>query len=223
LAVAFLILTTTLILAIQTTGIENANSDDNVTSDPAASQEIGEIEYTDETGTHLVDFFNDSTDCFDWIKTNTPKDAVFLCWFDYGYSILGYAERNVIIKNPSQESLETITYLTGRPVYEFDSHDKILDVSRALITNNSDETIELMQKYAATYVFVHKNDPQKMVWPAALLELDYGAYAICKEPNGTFVPSPALSQTVLYQLSQDGATGFTLVYQGEAGKVYRIN
>jgi asparagine N-glycosylation enzyme membrane subunit Stt3 len=222
------VLTVSLIssVLIQNAGVKtNTIIDNNVdaTPGPTNDSEIEEIQYTDKNGTvHVGDLFKDSKDTFNWIKNNTPEDSVFLCWFDYGHSILGYAERDVVVKNPSQESLEVMQYLKGAPVEEFESQDKFLDVCKALIATDSTETIQLMQKYNAEYIFVHDNDPQKMVWPATVLGLDAIEYSICQESDGTMVPSEKLSQTILYQLSQDGATGFDLVYQGQAAKVYKI-
>jgi hypothetical protein len=42
-----------------------------------------EIEYTDETGNHSEHYFEPQMrNGLDWIKMNTPEDAVFLCWWD---------------------------------------------------------------------------------------------------------------------------------------------
>jgi len=52
------------------------------------------IEYTDETGEQLGDFWVDAKNCLEWIKNNTPENSTFLCWWDYGHMIKGYTGRD---------------------------------------------------------------------------------------------------------------------------------
>lgn len=42
---------------------------------------------------------NDWLDALDWIKNNTPKDAVFASWWDYGYWISTMGERATLADN----------------------------------------------------------------------------------------------------------------------------
>ncbi len=42
---------------------------------------------------------NDWLDALDWIKNNTPKDAVFASWWDYGYWIATMGERATLADN----------------------------------------------------------------------------------------------------------------------------
>ena len=73
----------------------------------------------------------------DWIKENTPENSTFLCWWDYGHMIKGYAERNVLVRNPSEEIKECVPDPSTIP--EFDPHEKIYDV--ATVFTNSTRTI----------------------------------------------------------------------------------
>ena len=42
---------------------------------------------------------NDWLDALDWIKNNTPKDAVIASWWDYGYWISTMGERASLADN----------------------------------------------------------------------------------------------------------------------------
>lgn len=95
----------------------------------------------------------------DWINESTPEDSVFLSWWDYGHMIRGIAEREVVIFAPSEEILWTIPDPSS--IEEYSDHQRILDVAYALCTTTSTETISMMNKYNATYIFVSEDDIAK--------------------------------------------------------------
>jgi len=66
--------------------------------------ETTRIHFTVDEKTYVGYPWNESyIPALDWIKNNTPKDAEFLCWWDYGGMIMGYTERNVVAHAASKK------------------------------------------------------------------------------------------------------------------------
>ncbi len=184
-----------------------------------------EIEYEDETGNHSEMYFEPQMRTgLDWIINNTSENAVFLCWWDYGHSIKGYAERNVIARNPSHEWIEMVAIARTDPnaIKEFDSNDKVVDVAKALAANNSPETQQIMEKYGATYIVVYKDDLIKTPWMYKVAGLDPMNYRT-QFQNSSWVLNEAGKQTMISRLLDNQDTGFALVYQDASMKVYKID
>lgn len=184
-----------------------------------------EIKYTDETGNHSEQYFETQMRTgLDWIKNNTSENATFLCWWDYGHMIKGYAERNVIARNPSHEWIEMVAIARTDPsaIKEFDSNDKVVDVAKALAASNSTETLQIMEKYGATYIVVYKDDLAKAYWMYKVAGLDPMNYRVQLQ-NSTWVLNEAAKQTMISRLLDNRDTGFTLVYQDVSMKVYKID
>jgi asparagine N-glycosylation enzyme membrane subunit Stt3 len=181
-----------------------------------------QIAYTDETGNHSGQYFEPQMRTgLDWIKSNTPQNATFLCWWDYGHMIRGYAEKNVIVRNPSREWISIVA--DPNAIKEFDPNEKLVDVAKALTTNNQTQTLQIMEKYDASYVVVYKDDgPQvgKAWWMFKVAGLDPTNYQ-AKLENSTMVFNDAGTQTMLSRLLDNRDTGLTLVYQDAVMKVYR--
>ena len=174
------------------------------------------IEYTDESGRHMGLFWNDTRKCLEWIKENTSENAVFLCWWDYGHMIKGYTGRDVIIRNPSKEIQKSVA--NPKKVREYDPHERIVDVARALSTEDPNVTLNIMKKYNASYIFIYKDDLRKagwIFWAAGLNSSDY----INDEGNFT----DRGKQTILYRLVSGINPVFTIAYQDERVKVYRAH
>jgi asparagine N-glycosylation enzyme membrane subunit Stt3 len=132
------------------------------------------IEYIDEAGKHSGLFLTTMRNALEWIKTNSPKDSVFLCWWDYGHMIKGYAERNVVIRNPSREILKSVTHPSK--IKEFDPHERIVDVATAFSTTDPNEALRIMQRYGVSYVLVYEEDLYKahwIFWTAGLNTTEY--------------------------------------------------
>jgi len=185
-----------------------------------------EIEYADETGNHSEMYFElQMRTGLDWIKSNTLENATFLCWWDYGHMIKGYAERNVIVRNPSHEWIEMVAKARTDPgaIKEFDSNEKLVDVAKAFTTSNLTEMLQITEKYGAGYVVVYKDDgPQvgKAWWMFKVADLDPTSYQL-KLENSTLVFNDAGKQTMLSRLLDNRETGLTLVYQDAVMKVYK--
>ncbi|KAH9958806.1 Oligosaccharyl transferase STT3 subunit [Russula dissimulans] len=47
-------------------------------------------------GLHIIDDFREA---YYWLRQNTPKDAVVMSWWDYGYQIAGMADRPTLVDN----------------------------------------------------------------------------------------------------------------------------
>jgi len=94
-----------------------------------------------------------------WMKNDIPDSSVILCWWDYGHMIRGIAEMEVVIYAPSKEILWSI--VDPSQIHEYSDHQRVLDVAEALTTTNPNETISLMSKYSATYIFVSIDDAAK--------------------------------------------------------------
>jgi asparagine N-glycosylation enzyme membrane subunit Stt3 len=175
------------------------------------------MEYTDEEGKHTEGYFEvDIRDGLDWIKVNTPEDSVFLCWWDYGHMIKGYTERNVIVRNPSEEIKESIA--NPDSITEFDPHERIMDVAKALTTSDFNELQQILDKYDVTHVLVCTDDLGKSAWMfhiAGLEPSDYGEYS---ESGVEF--TEAGMQTMIAKLLENRDTGLTLIYEDEEIKIY---
>jgi len=182
-----------------------------------------EIEYKDENGSHSEKYFEPQMRTgLDWIRNNTPEDAVFLCWCDYGHAIKGYAERNAIVRNPSHEWIIMIAESFRSHITEFDPNEKLVDVAKALTTSNYTEMSQTMEKYDATYVVVYKDDGPpvgKVWWMFKVAGLEPTSY--WKLENSTQLFNDAGKQTMLSRLLDNRDTGLTLVYQDAVMKVYK--
>jgi len=77
----------------------------------------------------------DWLDSMEWIKNNTPKDAVVAAWWDYGYWISTMGERATLADNST-----TYTYI-------------IENIAKMLLSN-PDESWHLLQEMQADYILV---------------------------------------------------------------------
>jgi uncharacterized membrane protein len=174
-----------------------------------------ELTYTDESGQHSSSNFDDAMKSgLLWINSSTPENATFLCWWDYGHMVKAVGERDVVVRNPSHEILASIADPSG--LKEFDPNSKIQDVATVLTTTNQSQTLQIMAKYNATYIMVHRDDLVKSAWffrIAGLNETDY-------------VTSQGFTDlgdnTMIVRLLDNRDTGFTLVFHDEQMKIYKI-
>ena len=178
-----------------------------------------QIEYRDEEGIHSDMYFMvESRDALDWIKANTPEGSMFLCWWDYGHMIKGFTERNVVIRNPSEEILDTIKDPTG--LTEFDSHEQILDVAMALTTDNFAEMTQIIEKYEVTHIFVPSRDVLIAPVLYRVAELDWTDYL---EPHDSgFQFTDAGMETMISKLLENRELPFSLIYEDSEIKVYEV-
>jgi asparagine N-glycosylation enzyme membrane subunit Stt3 len=179
------------------------------------------LAYTDETGHHVSSYFDENMKSgLNWINSSTPENATFLCWWDYGHMIKAVGERNVIIRNPSHEILNSIADPSG--IKEFDPNDKILDVATALTTDSQSKTVQIMERYNATYLMVDKDDLVKSTWFFRIAGLNYTDYLVNTGSGFSFTDLG--KTTMIARLLSETNTGpFTLAYQDQQMKIYKLN
>jgi asparagine N-glycosylation enzyme membrane subunit Stt3 len=137
--------------------------------------EVGKIFYVKDGVEHRGYWGENMRNTLDWIRNNTLGDAVFLNWWDYGHMIVGYAERESVSKNPSEEALISVSDPSDFP--ELDNHTIIVDVAKALTTADENETLATMSKYNATYILVAAEDGKgKAGWLFNFAGPNYSAY-----------------------------------------------
>ena len=66
-----------------------------VTSNAYSSPSVVLSSHTQD-GLHIIDDFREA---YYWLRQNTPKDAVVMSWWDYGYQIAGMADRPTLVDN----------------------------------------------------------------------------------------------------------------------------
>lgn len=99
---------------------------------------------------------------FQWIRNNTPEDAVFLSWWDYGDLIRLFTQRETLISDPCSrpECLKTLSD-DELDVFRYEDDQKFFDVVR-FFNSNEDEAYKIAKKYGVDYVFVTYEDFAKM-------------------------------------------------------------
>jgi len=178
------------------------------------------VEYTDEDGKHIDGYFEDEMRSgLDWIKNYTPENATFLCWWDYGHMIKGYAERETVVRYPSEEIRESVANQSS--IKGFDPYDKIFDVATALTATDLNVMLQIVEKYNVTHILVSGDDSSKAGWIFRAAELEPMDYLIFHDSEVEF--NDEGMQTMIAKLLENRDTGLTLVHEDEEIKVYRAN
>jgi len=97
------------------------------------------------SGTHFNISTNDWPDAMQWLRENTPEDAVIASWWDYGYWISTIAERKTLADNSTlldwQIRKIAATYMsTPEDAWRILSSDADTDVSSYYVTLPADVT-----------------------------------------------------------------------------------
>lgn len=197
-----------------------------ITGEDPKGFEVGKLFYVKEGVEHEGYFNAYLRDALDWIKAHTPENAVFLNWWDYGHMIVGYAERESVIRNPSQEALISVKDASG--FKELDPHEMIVDIVKALTAANENETLATMSKYGATYILVTAEDGKgKPYWIFHFAGLNFTNYMnISWQPSSlAFDPdqyNELGKETVIYRMLVNAEIqGLIKVYSDENVKVYK--
>jgi dolichyl-diphosphooligosaccharide--protein glycosyltransferase len=95
------------------------------------------------SGTHFNTSTNDWSDAMQWLRENTPEDAVIAAWWDYGYWISTLAERKTLADNSTlldwQIRKIAATYMsTPEDAWRILSADADTDVSSHYVTLPND-------------------------------------------------------------------------------------
>lgn len=67
-----------------------------VTSTAYSSPSVVLASTNQDGSQHIIDDFREA---YYWLRQNTPKDAVVMSWWDYGYQIAGMADRATLVDN----------------------------------------------------------------------------------------------------------------------------
>lgn len=140
--------------------------------------------------------------------------------------IVGYAERESVVKNPPEEAL--ISVKDASEFREFDPHDMIVDVAEALTTINENETLATMSKYGATYILVTAMDGKgKPFWIFHFAGLNFTEYFNLSWQDSGFAFDPNQynelgKETMIYRILVNAEIkGLTQVYSDENLRIYR--
>lgn len=174
-----------------------------------------DLTYTDNEGQHTLHFFDDNLKTgLLWISNSTPENATILCWWDYGHMVKAVGQRDVVVRNPSQEILNSVGDQSS--IKEFDSNSKILDAAAAYTTGNASETQRIMAKYNASYIMVEKDDATKATWMYRIAGLNETQYVT------TSGFTDLGKDTMVARLLDNRDTGgFTEVYSDDYMKIYK--
>ena len=151
----------------------------------------------------------------EWLRDETPSDATVLCWWDYGHMVRGLAERPTVVYLPSKEIRHSIADPTG--ITSYHDHSLIIDVCKALLTDDPLSCIDFMNQHDASYLLVVSEDSVKMGWMASFLDIDPSL--LITEGEAT----KAGRETLIYQaLNNEVLTGFEKLYSDNATVIYKI-
>ena len=178
--------------------------------------EKADIKY-EKDGEEFQNYFDPQfRDALDWIKENV-EDGVFLSWWDYGHMIRGYTGQEVVIFSPSEDILWSLA--SGEWDEEgsgkFSTEEQIEDVVLALTTTDVSKIKEVMEKYNAEYVFVTTKDAASsfVLFKIAGMEDYYEEYK----------PTEKALSTILFRMvNEEGVEGFSLIYDDELVRIYRL-
>ena len=135
-------------------------------------------------GTTFSVISNDWFFAMEWLKENTPNDAVIASWWDYGYWITTLAERISIADNATL------------------ANNKIVEIAEMLFSP-PDEAWTRLQKLDADYVLIFIASQKIQTNPEELFLLGEGAdeskkqwfIAIAGKPHSKFLESDGFSGT----------------------------
>jgi hypothetical protein len=157
-----------------------------------------------------------------WIKANTPSNAVFMNWWDYGKEIVGCTGRSSVISNPSAR-LIALRFSANQS--ERDSEQALTDVGTVLFTTNATLASSMASKYGASYLLVTVGDGGERA-PYILQYLGLKPSDYMTSNSTTFSSGNWTSlgqQTVGYRLL-DGQSvpGFTQVYGDSYVRIFSV-
>lgn len=193
---------------------------------PQPKEQFEHVLYTRNGTDYLGIVYQDAISAMEWVQLNTPGDAVFLCWWDYGHTIRSATERDVIAWEPSKEILFTVSKYAAMTEEEraavecphCSPHERILDVANALLTEDPAETVEIMKKYGAEYAYMSKGDWGKIYAIFLSAGKDPDEYLTAKyDPKES-----AYNLVFTKMINAEEIPGFELVYEDDDAVIYRL-
>jgi len=189
------------------------------------SLEPASFSYTKDGKNYSAELYPRLLPAMSWIRDSTPKQAIFLSWWDHGHMIRGVAERNVIIFGPSREILYTVSKyarlskeeLSKIECPECNPHERVMDVVDALITSDPNRTKNIMKKYNSEYVLVTESDR------ATVMHFLIAGYDPSTYLDEGHKPKENAMQLVLFKMIDGKAVrGFEKVYSDRMVRIYKI-
>ena len=184
----------------------------------------GQLNYS-KNGKNYTQVYCDkeSMDAMNWIKENTSENTVFLSWWDFGHMIVGIAERETMVIGPSEETLYVVANPDFQPA-EFSDHTTTVEVAEALVTSNETETVEIMEKYGADYIYISDTDQVKCWWFFNVSGREPSQY-IAKRTDEEVSFTDEGEASMIYKLlfNEESLSNFTLVYEDEYVKIYKLS
>ena len=151
---------------------------------------------------------NDWLDALEWIKTNTPKDAVIASWWDYGYWISTMGERISLADNSTMDS------------------KRIQNIAKMLLSE-PDQAWKMSQEMDADYILIFISLQKIVTEPQDLYILGGGGdeskkqwfMRIAEEPLSKYLLSDGISGTDYFWNNTllGKMTPFSLLGYTEAG------
>ena len=146
-------------------------------------------------------------DAFTMLEQLSPSDAVVLCWWDYGRSVMKWSQREVIEAYPSREIAKTMGStrslwgnLEAQMFAKWGSNEKIQDIARALMSDEA-QSLQILSKYHATSVLVFVPDElQKFYWIAQIAGYTASQYLTQNEITGAYEPTVRGGEVTLLRL-----------------------
>ncbi|KAI0690977.1 oligosaccharyl transferase STT3 subunit [Cytidiella melzeri] len=165
-----------------------------VTSSAYSSPSVVLASTNPDGSQHIIDDFREA---YYWLRQNTPKDAVVMSWWDYGYQIAGMADRPTLVDNntwnnthiatvgKAMASSEEVAY----PILRKHDVDYVLVIFGGLLGYSGDDINKFLWMVRIA----------QGVWPNEIQEPNYftprGEYRVDDQA------SPTMKASLMYKMS----------------------
>jgi hypothetical protein len=187
------------------------------------------IKYVKNGQEKVSTFMPELRPSLDWLKNNTPKDAVIMSWWDYGPMIEGYAQRTPVIDAPSRKLLRTVAMyqdFTDEELQKipgnFTPEQKIYDVTSVMVHKYMGAVREIMDAYGADYLYITKRDIFLIYVFEYVLggELEYTDYKNPETGQYEF-PQEMRDSVLFFAVNNRPLPTFELVYFDDYVTIYK--
>lgn len=170
----------------------------------------------------------DIRDAAEWLKTNSPKNAKILTWWDSGTMVKVFAEREAVSMIPSKQELD----LSGPPIggnssswiiYNVKLQDDETNKKIAMVytTNNSAEAVKIIKEFGAKYILFSGDLKGKF---GIIYWLNYGDFKPlfdneCQECDNANADKDSITYKAL---NNEKIDGFKKVYDDGSALIYEV-